>query len=114
MLGCRYFGKCTASLGSFAVYRQLTLGKGDICVQNRYCHHGAIEQSSSLDRVRFQWPRDNYMPSTSPYHMFPRISTPEDAKCVVSNMDNVTRKLILQELHLSEEEGEMLKGMLIV
>ena len=68
------------------------------------CRFLSDADSSNADRMRFKWPRDNYMPSSSPYHMFPMISTIDDAKIVVDHMDSLSRKLLLQQLQIPGEE----------
>jgi len=53
---------------------------------------------------RFKWPLLGYMPSRTPYQMFPAISTPAEAKEFVSYRTKNERLLILSELQKFQEE----------
>ena len=75
-----------------------------------HCSSDSRDRSPNVDRMRFKWPRDDYMPSSASYHMFPTISTAEDAKGVISNMDELSKKLLLQELEL--QDSNQRKGQL--
>jgi len=65
-------------------------------------HYGHRRKTSS----RFKWPREGFMPSTTPYQLFPAITTPDEAKGLVSYLTKNERLLLLSQLqNFKEEDG---------
>jgi len=98
MLLLRCFGCSVISFVS--VDRYLVVNSSLSCIFRR--HYGHRRRTSS----RFKWPHQGFMPSTTPYQMFPAITTPDDAKGLVSYLTQKERLLLLSQLQNFREEED--------
>lgn len=96
MLSLRCIGRSVFSL--FSVDRCIVVNSSLLCIFRR--HYGHRRRTSS----RFKWPREGFMPSTTPYQMFPAITTHDDAKCLVSYLTENERSLLLSQLQNFKQE----------
>ena len=71
-------------------------------------HNGHHRRTSS----RFKWPQKGFMPSRTPYQMFPAISTSDEAKGFVSYLTKNERLLLLSQLQKFPEEKDF-DGLLV-
>ena len=67
------------------------------------CRHNAHHRRTSS---RFKWPQKGFMPSRTPYQMFPAISTSDEAKGFVSYLTKNERLLLLSQLQKFPEEQD--------
>lgn len=94
----RCFGGASFSL--FFADRCIVANSSFSCIFRR--HHGHYRKTSS----RFKWPYQGYMPSRTPYQLFPAISTPDDAKEFVSYLTKKEKLLLLPELQKLQKEKD--------
>ena len=71
-------------------------------------HNGHHRRTSS----RFKWPQKGFMPSRTPYQMFPAISTSDEAKGFVSYLTKNERLLLLSQLQKFPQEKDF-DGLLV-
>jgi len=95
MLSLRCFG-CNV----FSVDRFIVVNTGLSYIFHR--HYGHRRRTSS----RFKWPHQGFMPSSTPYQMFPAITTPDEAKGLVSYLTRNERLLLLSQLQNFREEDD--------
>jgi len=92
----RCFGDLSVSL--IFADRFFVASSSSTCELRR--HYGHQRRTSS----RFKWPHQAFMPSRTPYHLFPAISSSEEAKGFVSYLTKNERLLLLSELQQFREE----------
>jgi len=70
-------------------------------------YHGHHHHHHRKPSSRFKWPHEGFMPSRTPYQMFPAISTPDEAEGLVSYLTKNERLLLLSELQKFREEEDV-------
>ena len=104
MMLLRNFGGGSFSL--FLADRFIVISSCSSCISRRYHghgHHGHHRRTSS----RFKWPHQGFMPSRTPYQMFPPISTSDEAKGFVGYLTKNERLLLLSQLQQFKEEKDV-------
>jgi len=96
----RYFGCRSFSLFLADQFAIPVVNSSSSCVFRRY--HGHHRRTSS----RFKWPHQGFMPSRTPYQMFPAISTPDEANGLVNYLTKNERLLLLTALQEFKEEKD--------
>ena len=97
MMLLRRFGG-VVSFSVFFADRFIVVNSSSTCIFRR--HYGHHRRTSS----RFKWPHEGYMPSRTPYQMFPAISTADEAKGFVSYLTKNERSLLLSQLQEFQDD----------
>jgi len=84
---------CRSVFSSFSFDRIIVINYSSLCIFRRYHGHHHKRTSS-----RFKWPHQGFMPSRTPYQMFPAISTADEAAGFVSYLTKNERFLLLSQL----------------